>query len=280
MTEVSFLKVRFLGVAAYEMITQEGRRALLDPFFSGNPACPVAPEEFDHVDLILVTHAAKDHLGDTAQIALKTGASVICGGEVGAYLRAHGVPETQIRLTAWGMRLEVAGFEVQTLECRHCSFTTLPNGSFVSGIPLAFLIDLNENIRWYHPGDTSLFSDLKLQGELYRPTIGSLGIANPTGIPSNAPGTKLTTDLSPREGVLAAQWLGLKTVLPCHYTSLDDDLVRAFMRCVDDARVKGETVPEVLLLGPGDWLNIAADGSTRCVPTFVASESDNPHGPP
>ncbi|QRM32387.1 MBL fold metallo-hydrolase [Microvirga sp. VF16] len=268
MTEGPFLQVRFLGVAAYEMITQDGRRVLLDPFLTGNPACPVVPEEFDRVDLIMVTHAAKDHLGDTARIALKSGAPVICGGEVRAYLEAHGVPASQIRVTAWGMRLEVAGFEVQTLECRHCSFTTLPDGSFVSGIPLAFLLDLNENIRWYHPGDTSLFYEMKLQGKLYRPTIGSLGIANPAGIPSNAPGKKLTTDLSPREGVLAAQWLGLNTVLPCHYTSLDDELVRAFMRCVDDARVKGETVPEVLLLEPGEWLRIAADGSMHsCLTT-------------
>lgn len=264
--ENPFLRVRFLGVAAYEMITQDGSRVLLDPFLTGNPGCPVVSEEFDRVDLIIVTHAAKDHLGDTAQIALQSGAPVICGGEVSAYLEAHGVPSSQIRVTAWGMRLEVAGFDVQTLECRHCSFTTLPDGSFVSGIPLAFLIELNEDIRWYHPGDTSLFYDMKLQGELYRPTIGSLGIANPTGIPSNAPGKKLTTDLSPRGGVLAAQWLGLNTVLPCHYTSLDDDLVRAFMRCVDDVRAKGETVPEVLLLEPGDWLYIAADGSIdRCL---------------
>ncbi|MER8929028.1 MBL fold metallo-hydrolase [Mesorhizobium sp. M0859] len=263
-----FVQIRFLGVAAYEMIMQDGRRLLLDPFFNGNPASPVAPDEFDQVDLILVTHAAKDHLGDTAQIALKTGAPVLCGGEVRAYLQAHGIPSSQIRVSAWGMRLEIAGFEVQTLECHHCSFTTLPNGSFVSGIPLAFLIDLNENIRWYHPGDTSLFSDLRLQGDLYKPTIGSLGIANPSGVssPTAAPGRKLTTDLSPREGLLAAQWLGLSTVLPCHYTDPDDPLVKEFMGLVDAARDRGEAVPRTVVMKPGDWLGLDVAGNIVSAP--------------
>lgn len=272
MTKSPFVQVRFFGVAAYEMLTQNGRRLLLDPFLSGNPASPVGPEEFNQVDLILVTHAAKDHLGDTAKIALKTGAPVICGGEVRAYLQAHGVPSTQIRVSAWGMRLEVGGLEIHTLECHHCSFTTLPDGSFVSGIPLAFLIDLNEPIRWYHPGDTSLFSDLRLQGELYKPTIGSLGVANPQGVssPTAAPGRKLTTDLSPREALLAAQWLGLSTVLPCHYTDADDPLVNEFTGLVDAARDRGETVPQVIVMKPGEWL--ALDAAGNIVPSSSTSD--------
>ncbi|WP_084801228.1 MBL fold metallo-hydrolase [Bradyrhizobium sp. Tv2a-2] len=253
-------KVRFLGVAAYEIVVPDGRHILLDPFLTGNPACKVAVEDLDRVDLILVTHAALDHLGDAHTIAKRTGAPVVCGGEVSAYLKAMNVPASQMRTTAWGMRLEVSGFEIQTVECRHCSGTTAPDGSFVSGIPLSFIAELGDGIRWYHPGDTSLFSDMRLQGELYKPTIGSLGIANPTGLSDSKPGRKLTTVLSPREGVLAAQWLGLKTVLPCHYTDPADPLVIEFQNCLSEARAKGESVPEAIVLRGGDWITIDATG--------------------
>ncbi|WP_025038401.1 MBL fold metallo-hydrolase [Bradyrhizobium sp. DOA9] len=256
-------KVRFHGVAAYEILAPDGRRILLDPFFAGNPACSVAAEDFDRVDLIIVTHAARDHLGDTPAIARRTGATVLCGNEVQAYLRALDVPQSQIRPTAWGMRLEICGFEIQTIECRHCSGATMPDGSFVSGIPLAYIIELGGGVRWYHPGDTSLFSDMRLQGELYQPTIGSLGIANPSGIADPRPGRKLTTDLSPREGLLAAQWLGLKTVLPCHYTDPDDPLVRQFQRCLEEAKAAGERVPESLVLMPSEWISLDSNGSVR-----------------
>lgn len=161
------------------------------------------------------------------------------------------------------MRLSVAGIEVQTVECRHCSHMTMPDGSFISGIPLAYIVMLDDNVRLYHPGDTALFSDMKLHGELYRPTIGSVGIANPDGISAPAPGEKLTSDMSPREGVLAAQWLGLRTVLPCHYTDPDNPDVLEFVRRLEEAGAKGETVPEAVVMRPGDWLEIDGDGASR-----------------
>ncbi|MGZ9722723.1 metal-dependent hydrolase [Rhizobium miluonense] len=266
MTRASFTRMRFLGVAAYEVITREGLRVLLDPFLTGNPASPARAEDFDQVDLIIVTHAAMDHLGDTAVIARRTGAPVICGGEVKAFLTGQGIPTTQVRTSAWGMRLSVAGIEVQTVECRHCSHMTMPDGTFISGIPLSYVIMLDDNVRLYHPGDTSLFSDMKLLAELYRPTIGSIGIANPDGVSSPGPGEKLTSDLSPEEGVLASQWLGLRTVLPCHYTNPENHQVTAFVEAIDQARTRGETVPEAIVMRPGEWLEIDHDGTARRAP--------------
>lgn len=263
MSRTPFTRIRFLGVAAYEVVTRDGRRVLLDPFLRGNPASPLTAEDFDQVDLIIVTHAASDHLGDTEILARRTGASVICGGEVKAFLTAQGIPSEQIRVTAWGMRLSVAGVEVQTIECRHCSHMTMPDGTFVSGIPLAYIVMLDDNVRLYHPGDTSLFSDMKLQGQLYRPTIGSIGIANPDGVSSPGPGEKLTSDMSPAEGVLASQWLGLRTVLPCHYTDPGNHQVEEFAKRIDQARSRGEAVPEAIVMRPGDWLEIDHRGAAR-----------------
>jgi L-ascorbate metabolism protein UlaG (beta-lactamase superfamily) len=143
---------------------------------------------------------------------------------------------------------------VQPVECHHWSQIQLPDGSFASGVPMAFVVYADEGVRFYHYGDTALFSDLKLIAELYRPTVGCLGITNPVEIVGrvSGPGRMLSAEMSPREGALAAQWLGLDTVLPCHYINPDHDDVRAFNRLLNEARARGERVPRSVVLRPGE----------------------------
>ncbi len=252
-------KLRFFGVAAYELIDTAGRRILVDPFLDDSPGNPVKSDELEKVDLIVVSHAAIDHLGDTEKIAKKHRCPVICGGEVKAYLMAKGIPGAQIRATTWGIKVRVAGVEVQPVECHHWSQIRMPDGTFASGVPMAFVIDLGGDHRFYHYGDTALFSDMKLQAELYAPTIGALGIANPVEILHRfpMPGEMLTSELSPREGILAAQWLGLKTILPCHY--IDPDInpdLQEFQRLHARAKARGEKIGESIVLRPGDRLEL------------------------
>ena len=255
-------RIRFLGVAAYEIVTRDGRHVLVDPFLDDNPGSPVKTGDLDRVDLIVVSHAAFDHLGDTEAIARRTGAPVICGGEVRAYLAAKGIPQEQVRATTWGIKVEVAGITVQPVECHHWSQIRMPDGTFASGVPMAFVIEADPGVRFYHYGDTAIFSDMKLQAELYRPTIGAVGIANPQEIlhRNPMPGRMVTGEMSPREGALAAEWLGLSTVLPCHYITLDED-VAEFERCLDSARAAGRRVPRSVVLRPGDWIEVAPDGT-------------------
>ena len=255
-------RIRFLGVAAYEIVTRDGRHVLVDPFLDDNPGSPVKSHELDRVDLVVVSHAAFDHLGDTEAIARRTGAPVICGGEVRAYLAAKGIPQEQVRATTWGIKIEVAGIAVQPVECHHWSQIRMPDGTFASGVPMAFVIEADPGVRFYHYGDTAIFSDMKLQAELYRPTIGAVGIANPQEIlhRNPMPGRMVTGEMSPREGALAAEWLGLSTVLPCHYITLDED-VAEFERCLKEAKAAGRQVPRSVVLRPGDWIEVAPDGT-------------------
>ena len=258
-------RIRFFGVAAYEIITRDDRHILVDPFLNEYPGSPVKHDSLERVDLVIVSHAAYDHLGDTEHIARHYGCPVICGGEVKAYLMAKGIPATQLRATTWGIRVEVAGIEVQPVECHHWSQIRMPDGTFASGVPMAFIIYADEGVRFYHYGDTALFSDMKLQAELYKPTIGAIGIANPQEILDRnpMPGRMLTGEMSPYEGARAAQWLGLETVLPCHYINTDDEDVRAFERHLSDFKKRGETVPHSLVLKPGDVIEVAASGGVR-----------------
>ena len=250
--------IRFFGVAAYELLDCEGRRILVDPFLDENSGSPVKSHELDTPDLILVSHAAYDHLGDTETLALRTGAPVVCGGEVKAYLVAKGVPPGQIRATTWGIALEVNGIFVQPVECHHWSQIQMPDGTFASGVPMAFVITLAPETRFYHYGDTAIFSDLKLQAELYRPTIGCIGIANPLEILHRfpMPGRMVTAEMSPREGALAAQWLRLKTVLPCHFINPNCPEVAEFQEYLSVAKKGGAAVPEVRVMKPGETITV------------------------
>jgi L-ascorbate metabolism protein UlaG (beta-lactamase superfamily) len=246
-------RIRFFGVAAYEIITGDGRHILIDPFLDENPGSPVRSDQLEKVDLILVSHAAFDHLGDTEKIARRTGAPVVCGGEVKAFLSAKGLPESQVRATTWGIAVEVAGIQVQPVECHHWSQLRMPDGTYASGVPMSFVVHADPGVRFYHYGDTAIFGDLKLIGELYRPTIGCVGIANPVEILSrvSGPGRLLTAEMSPHEGALAAMWLGLDQVLPCHYIDPDCEEVREFLAALGEAHSRGA--------GPGAGRALAGD---------------------
>lgn len=254
--------IKFYGVAAYEITTSKGQQILVDPFLDDNPGSPIKSDELESVDLICVSHGAFDHLGDTEAIARRTGAPVICGGDVKAYLTARGIPAEQVQATVWGIAVEVAGIKVQPVESHHWSSVRLPNGEHVAGVPIGFVIYADPSVRFYHYGDTAIFSDLKLIGELYQPTVGAIGITQPTEILHRVrgPGRVLTGEMSPREGALAAEWLNLQTVLPCHYINPDCADVREFNRHLDDARARGAHVPESLALSPGDVLRIDETG--------------------
>src|SRR3569623_616922 len=133
-------RIRFLGVAAYEIVTRASKRILVDPFIDENLLSPLSHDSCDHVDLVVVSHAAYDHFGDTEAIARHYGCPVICGGEVKAYLVAKGIPPFQLRATTWGIRVRVADIEVQPVECHPWSQLKLPAGTFASAMPIAFVI--------------------------------------------------------------------------------------------------------------------------------------------
>lgn len=256
-------KLRFFGVAAYEIVNARGQHILIDPFLDANPGSPLKAADLERVDLICVTHAAPDHYGDTFAIAQRTGARVVCGADIKQHLIAQGLPSSQITATCWNIRVEVAGIQVHPLECHHWSHIRLPDrndepGAFITGVPMAFIIHVDEDIRFYHYGDTAIFSDLRLQGELYKPTHGAIGITQPWEIIHlmEGPDRVLTGEMNPYEGFLAAQWLGLKTVLPCHYIDPDHADVHEFEQYIIQHHEAGNVLPQSIVLKPGDWIEL------------------------
>lgn len=219
-------KIRFLGAAGFE-ITGPECRVLVDPYLTGNRLAPTTPDEIHTPDVILVTHAAFDHLGDTAAIARRTGAPVVCDGGVKRILVDRGVPAEQIRAVVWGIVVEVGGVVIRPVESHHRSAGELSDGTAVFDTPLAFIVETEPGCRIYHYGDTCVF-DMRLIGDLYRPTVGLLGCTIDSEIARHVPGPgrMLTGEMDPEECALVAEMLGLKLAIACHYINPDANVER------------------------------------------------------
>ncbi|WP_276322122.1 MBL fold metallo-hydrolase [Paenibacillus thalictri] len=254
--------IRFLGMAGYEIVSPT-HRILIDPFLTGNPSAPMSHEDVEKPDVILVTHAAYDHLGDAPAIAKRTGAPVVCGGDVKAVLLEHGIPHTQIQPTVWGIVVEVGGVIVRPVESHHWSQTQLQNGQYVSGVPMGFIIEPEPGMRIYHCGDTAIFGDMKLIRQLYQPTIGLMGCANGQELLRRAqfPGKLLTGEMSPREAGLASEFLGLKLAIASHYLNLQDETelreVTEFIAAVHEFDTSGTR--KAISMEPGEVLELHSD---------------------
>ncbi len=136
-----------------------GFKLLIDPFFSGNPAATVKPEEVS-ADYILVTHGHGDHVGDTVAIAKRTGATAISNAEISGWLGKQGVKETHAQHIGGGFKYPF-GYLKLTMALHG---SALPDGSN-GGNPAGFLLTTNDGKKIYIAGDTGLFGDMKLIGE-------------------------------------------------------------------------------------------------------------------
>jgi L-ascorbate metabolism protein UlaG (beta-lactamase superfamily) len=249
-------RLTYLGAAGYEIVGPT-RRILIDPFLSENPRAPVSAEDLAAPDVILVSHAAFDHYGDTAAIAMRTGAPVVSDAAVRELLIDEGVPADQVQATTWGIVTDVAGLTVRPVECHHWSAGRLSNGQTVVGNPLAFIVETEPGVRIYHYGDTCIF-DMRLIGELYKPTVGLLGCTVPKELLDRVPGPGrfLSGEMDADEAARVAEMLGLEIAVACHYLERDAEVER-FLQLVpeyDTTGVRKAVAPDV-----GDTLVIDRD---------------------
>jgi len=237
-------RLRFLGVVGYE-ITGPHITILTDPYLVGNPDAPCQPEDLDTPDLILATHGAFDHLGDTAAIAKRTGAPVLCGPDVRLKLMDDGVDPEQIQAIVPGIRTEIGGIVVTPIESHHASMVTLSDGATITGPPLGFIFDTEPGVRIYHTGDTALSGDMKTIGEIHSPNLAILGCAQPAALLHlvPGPGTILSGEMNSYEAALAAEWLGVDCALASHYLDPGNPQVVEFVDHVLALDTTGDRVP-------------------------------------
>ena len=117
-------------------------------------------------------------------------------------------------------------------------------------MPMGFIVETEPGVPVYHYGDTAIFGDLRLIGELYRPTVGLLGCSQPQALLARVPGPGrfLTGEMSPDEAALAAEMLGVQVAVACHYFEADHPDVSAFLDFVAKRDTTGRrqaVAPEV-----------------------------------
>jgi L-ascorbate metabolism protein UlaG (beta-lactamase superfamily) len=231
------MDIRFLGHAAFEL-SDGDTRVLIDPFLSGNPKAAVGAGELE-ATTILLTHGHVDHLGDTVDIAKRTGAPVVAIVELAGEIGSEGVDVFDPNLGGtvefdWGYVSLVPAWHTNTLPGSEDAPYSAEHG-IVIGPAAGLVIKIGETTV-YHAGDTCLFGDMKLIAERSDIDVALLPI-----------GGHYTMDR--RDAVVAAEFVGAKTVIPMHYDTfppIETDS-GAFK-----ADVEAQTSSQVVLLKPGE----------------------------
>ena len=248
--------ITFHGISTYEIVGPNGR-VIFDPFLTGNPAAVATADELEAPDVIVVSHAAWDHMADAATLAIRTGAPVVCGTDTAALLEQADVPATQIRRTTNGIRVAVRDIVVRPVACAHWSQARLEDGRVISGVPMAFVVEFEPGVRVYHFGDSAITSEMTLIGQLHRPTVGLLGCTQPWSLVAEGGGRVVSGEMSPDEAALAAEMLGVRYAVATHYEDHRHPDVLEFLRQVPKCDTTGTRVP--LALAAGESLVIDGD---------------------
>jgi L-ascorbate metabolism protein UlaG (beta-lactamase superfamily) len=195
------VQITWLGHACFRIVSPQGKIIYIDPWFN-SPTFPESEKNVDRADLVLVTHGHFDHIGSAPQIAQATSAQVISNFEISVWLESQGVK------TAMGMNkggtVDLDGIKVTMVSADHSSGISGEQGVVYGGTANGYVIELENGYKIYHAGDTNVFGDMRLIGELYSPDIAMLPIGG-------------FYTMSPREAAQAVRLLGVKQVIPMHY---------------------------------------------------------------
>ncbi|AGB03222.1 metal-dependent hydrolase [Methanoregula formicica] len=186
------MQITWLGHSC--VLLTGSKKVLIDPFIEGGSVAGTSP------DLVAVTHGHDDHMGEAVAMGKKTVAIT----EIAKYLKGKGVPVEGMNI---GGTQVVDGVSFTMTPALHSTFIAEAGEGFSGGAPAGFVIGM-DGVKVYHAGDTGLFSDMKLIGELYHPDVALLPI-----------GGRYTMGVA--EAMMAANFIGAKTVIPIHYNTWD-----------------------------------------------------------
>ena len=196
---------RWFGHSCWEVRTPGGKTILFDPWFR-NPSSPRTPDEVQACDIMLVTHGHFDHFGDALAIASRTRPTWPCIHELSLWLgRNYAHKDSLIGMNKGGA-VGVDGIRITMTRADHSAGDMYAGSEspLYLGEPVGLIVELEDGFRFFFAGDTDVFSDMRLIGERYRPSLAFLPI-----------GGHFTMD--PAGAAMAAELLGVADVAPMHY---------------------------------------------------------------
>lgn len=201
----SELRVTWLGHATVLLQTASGFRVLIDPFVQSNPSCPTEFHELDRLDVVAVTHAHHDHCGDAVALWRQCRpAAVVAMVETAHWLRHQGIDAAAVVEMNKGGSVRCGEVTITMTTANHSSSYVEGDMLRYAGEPAGLVLRFDDGPCVYHAGDTSVFGDMAIIGELYSPELVMLPI-----------GDHYT--MGPREAAKALELLGARRVLPIHW---------------------------------------------------------------
>ena len=199
---MSKLSITWLGHSTFVLRSPGGTRIIIDPWVSTNPSCPESAKKIGDLDVMLVTHGHFDHTADAVSIARNSGAQVVAPYELSVWFQQKGL-ENVVGMNPGGT-LKTHGLSVTMVPAMHSSSIEEDGKLLYMGVATGYVIGFEDGLTAYFAGDTSVFSDMKLIGEMYRPSVAFLPIGD------------LFT-MGPEQAAVAAEMLGVRQIVPMHY---------------------------------------------------------------
>lgn len=225
----------WLGHGTASFRTTEGKVVLVDPWVMNNPACPDELKHPDKVDLILVTHAHFDHIGDAVELCIRLSPETFAIFETAMWLGGKGVPNvTGMNL---GGTAEAQGVRFTMVPAQHSCGISDGDQVLYGGVAAGYVIEFPGGLKVYYAGDTTVFGDMEIIGELYEPDICFLPIGD-------------FYTMSPKGAAYAVELLDAKTVVPMHYGTFP-----VLTGTPDELRELVDPNVEVIDCKPGDTLS-------------------------
>jgi len=244
------VSVQWLGHAAFKVTTVGGKVILIDPYLTKNPKAPEKYKnlsELGKIDLILVTHAHGDHVGDAPALAKQHGAPVYGPAGLNDTLVALDILPQKLspRFNKGGVITPLgSGVKIIMTRAEHSSEFRWPNPKsgqteiHVGGEPAGFIIEFENGFKLYHMGDTGLFGDMKFIGEYYRPDLVLIPIGG-------------HFVMSPEDAAYATRhYLKPRFAIPMHYGTHE----RLKGTAEEYVRALGASATKVQVPAPGDKL--------------------------
>ena len=196
------LSITWLGHATFLLVSPGGKRIVFDPWMTGNPASPESATKLGNLDLILITHGHSDHTGDAVALGRSSGAHVIAPFELSVWLGKKGLKN--VTGMNPGGTLNALGLSITMVPAIHSSSVDDDGEVVYTGVATGFVVKFEDGQTIYFAGDTSIFGDMRLIGEMYEPDIAFLPIGD------------LYT-MGPEQAAKASEMLGVRQIVPMHY---------------------------------------------------------------